>query len=331
MCAYHHLTIDERESILFFHSQGKNIRSIAKEIGRNPSTVSRELRNNFSNNRRHYHPSGAQWKYNNRRRNCRKKRILETDRNLQSLISHLIKDMQWSPQEISQRLKMEQSIHISYNTIYRAIQAGDFEANGKRPKKVKGFEKYLRRKGRVYKKRGEKEERRGKFVIRKMIYECPKAAKDRSELGHMECDTVQGKNRAWCVLTCNDRKSRYLIAKLLKKSAEEVNAAMREIAERYEIKSMTPDQGKEFAGYEEIMKATGIPFYFAEAGKPWQRRTNENSNGLLREYMPKGKSFDIYTDENVQEYVRKLNLRPKKVLGWKTPFEVFFNVVLHLT
>lgn len=347
MSTYHHLNTFERDCILILHNQGKSLRYIAKYLHRSPSTIAREFRRNrgtlktrkpiifgpyklYRDSKAIYSPVTAQIKYGIRRKRCGMKSIFKTNRKLRDLVKRLIVDFQWSPQQICGRLAYEQNIHISYNTIYRSIYRGEFEVNCRKLIKKKGFEKHLRRKGRAY--RRNRQELRGQFQIAKTIHERPKAANDRSEPGHMECDTVQGKGQSGLVLTMTDRKSRYLIVKRLgAKSAENVNKAILEIMEMIEIKSITSDRGKEFSGYNEIVNKTGVEVYFADAGKPWQRGTNENTNGLLREYMPKGKSFTIYTKTAIEEYERKINMRPRKVLGWKTPYEIFFDKVLHLT
>ncbi|WP_251421691.1 IS30 family transposase, partial [Lactococcus muris] len=175
----------------------------------------------------------------------------------------------------------------------------------------------------------------GKIPISHTIHERPESANQRLEIGHWEADTVAGKTGGSCLVTLTDRKSRYLLAgKIDKKLSELVKDKMIELfqtIEKTKVKTVTPDRGKEFSKHPEITEQLHIPFYFTDPHAPWQRGTNENTNGLIREYLPKTYSMDEVPSETIDKYIEKLNLRPKKVLGWKTPYEIFFEEVLHLT
>lgn len=328
---YTHLTIFERENIFLWTSQKVSVREIARRLNRSASTISRELHRNSKN--KSYSPIIAQAKYQKRKGRCGRKSIFS---NLQiwETVRHLFVDLQWSPEQISARLHHEKSeIKVSYTTIYRAIYNGVFElerlSHGNR-----GLIRSLRHKGRTRHSKGY-QEKRGKIPISHTIHERPESANQRLEIGHWEADTVAGKTGGSCLVTLTDRKSRYLLAgKIDKKLSELVKHKIIELFQTIEetkVKTITPDRGKEFSKHSEVTEQLHIPFYFPDPHAPWQRGTNENTNGLIREYLPKTKSMDEIPKETIHKYIEKLNLRPKKVLGWKTPYEIFFDEVLHLT
>lgn len=278
MSHYNHLTILERENIFLFFNQGKSIRSIASLMKRSPSTISRELKRNTKNTT--YSPVLAQTIYSYRKQNCGRKLLLSNNR-VWTIVRRLFVEEQWSPEEISHRLKSERTgIAISYTTIYRGIYNGLFEteplSHGNR-----GLIRSLRRRGKTRHAKHHVE-RRGKIEKKLSLF-----VKD-----------------TFIELFSSIHPSR--------------------------VKSITPDRGKEFSKHSEITKAlNGVPFYFPDPHAPWQRGTNENTNGLLREYLPKNKEMDSVTDEAIDQYILKLNLRPRKYLHWKTPYEIFFGVTLH--
>lgn len=331
MSHYKHLTLFEREKILLFLAKGYSVTEIAKELGRNKGTISRELRRNHSRNG--YMPVDAQKLYSKRRKRSRRKKLL-TDEGLYSLVKDKFLNQQWSPEQIAERLKLEDSDYqISYNTIYRAIYAGMFDTpEQRRSVGNRGMKRRLRHKGKPRHAKG-CGTMRGKIEVSHDITERPKRAEKRARLGDWEADTVEGCKGSACLLTLVDRRSRYLLCrKLVKKTGDNVAAAMTSALENMPHKSITPDRGMEFCRHPQITEALhGVPFYFALPHHPWQRGTNENTSGLLREYFPK--SFDLanVSPEHLQEIEDKINLRPRKCLGFKTPFEVFSHRVLHLT
>ena len=207
MCHYHHLTRVEREKIMFFHAQDNSVSAIAKKLGRNKATISRELRRNTKNG--FYQPATAQ--------------------------------------------------------------------------------------------------RQG--------------------------DTVAGKTGKACFVTLVERKMRFLVGgKSSAKRAADVNEVMLIALEGHPVKSITPDRGKEFAKHAEVTEALeGVKFYFPPPHHPWERGSNENTNGLLREYFPKGQGITDIPDAYIQEMFDKLNRRPRKCLGYRTPYEVYYSKTLHLT
>lgn len=331
---YKHLSIEERESLYLGINQGKSIRAIARELGRSPSTLSRELKRGKSGHRK-YRPSVAQYRYERRKSNCGRKPILSDAENLR-LVQRLLCE-EWSPEEIEHRLKQEQNpLQISYATIYRALSSGLMD--GKPLRYVRKSDRYLfhlRRKGKKRKKNGSVN-KQGKYAIKYSISERPEAAELRSELGHWEGDTVVGRKGGARFVTMVDRKSRFLLAvKTANGTAEAVRDGMLRMFSQLppeKLRSITPDRGHEFAKHAEVSAAAhDVPFYFADPNSPWQRGTNENTNGLLRQYFPKETSFDTVPDCQLEAVVAKLNLRPRKCLAWRSPFEVFFHTLLHLT
>lgn len=218
-------------------------------------------------------------------------------------------------------------------TIYRAIYDGTFEI-APLSKGNRGLIRSLRHRGKTRHTKNHTETR-GKIRITNSIHDRPETSGKRSEIGHWEADTVAGKIGGACLVTLTDRKSRFLIAgKAQKKNSIYVFEKMTELfntVDRELVKTITPDRGKEFAKHFDVTESLGgVPFYFPDPHAPWQRGTNENTNRLIREYLPKTKEMDIVEDTTIYRMVEKLNSRPRKFLGGKTPYEVFFNKVLHL-
>ena len=331
MNLYTHLTIDERERIFLLHHEGESIRMIAEALKRSPSTISRELARNNEN--KSYSPTVAQTKYTKRKSNCGRKLLLDHPQ-IKELVKKLFLNEQWSPEQIAARLKLEKSAHIiSFNTIYRAIYRGDFNeknlSHGHR-----GAIRKLRHKGKTRHTKNHTE-KRGKISVSHTIHERPVEANNRLAIGHWEADTVAGKTGKACLVTLTDRKTRYLMAeKIEKKQSGLVRDSIIELLSsisKNKRKSITPDRGKEFSKHREVSNHLGsIPFYFADPHSPWQRGTNENTNGLLREYFPKTEDMTSCSKQYIDTCIEKLNKRPRKCLGWKTPYELFFDKVLHL-
>ena len=324
--SYKHLSITEREKILFYLAQEVSLCRIARLLGRSKSTISRELKRNSGE----YLPSKAQANYHKRRKkSCRHKLLAKPE--LFILVKKLFLEYHWSPEQIAARLKLENyPIQISSKTIYRAIYAGIFDTK-RRSKGNRGAIRYLRHRG---KSRHSKnyEEKRGKIPISNELSARPDAANERTRLGDFEADTILGRPGKACLLTLVDRKSRFLISRrLAKKSSYLVAKAIIDSLKDETVYSITPDRGKEFSKHAHITKTTGFEFYFPLPHHPWQRGTNENTNGLLREYFPKSYDFNQLSDDDLQIVVDQLNLRPKKCLGFRTPWEIYFSISLHFT
>lgn len=336
MSHYKHLTIEEREKLYLMHGQGYGIRAIANTLHRAPSTISRELRRN-KKGARMYSPSSAERYYTERRRNCGRKHILCCEA-YRECVRRLIEEYQWSPEEISNRLKLEGSpLQLSYGAIYRAIHAGIFDANKRAASRSrrKRFAYHLRRKGKQKNAKGAKN-KQGGYQFANKICDRPAQANERAACGHFETDTIVGKRGGARLVSIVDRKSRFtLAAKVSTGSSRDVCNAMIALLKQLptdKVRTITPDRGSEFALYQDVTDALGaVEFYFADPHSPWQRGTNENTNGLIREYIPKGSDIAPVNDLYIENFIYKLNLRPRKCLNWRSPFECFFHQLLHLT
>ena len=335
MSHYHHLSISEREKILVLRTEGKSLRTISEEIRRSVSTVSREVKRNSLSNQR-YSAVEAQRKYRKRRKKCRRHKLLSNPR-LKEIVIRLFLELQWSPEQISNRLLHEKSrFTLSYSTIYRAIHAGLFDTpEQRRSGGNRGVVRKLRHRGKPRRRKG-LAETRGKIVISNRIQERPKEAENRQVIGHWEADTLAGRTGSACLVTITDRCSRYLLAVEVTKKysasvADEMIALLSALSKK-KRRTITPDRGKEFSRHASVTKALdGLQFYFPDPHAPWQRGTNENTNGLLREYLPKSFDIALFSESDIADFINKLNFRPRKCLNWKSPHEVFFNQVLHLT
>ena len=328
MCHYHHLTLIEREKIMFFRAQGKKLSVIAKELGRSKAAISRELRRNGRDAL--YIPAIAHKHYCERRKKCRPAKKLDNP-GLLALVKDKFIKHQWSPEEIAGRLRLEKyCVSISYATIYRGIYAGMFD-DAKLSHGARGAVRKLRHKGKTRHKKGH-EERRGKICISNELSARPRATNDRKRLGDWESDTVAGKTGRTCLVTLADRKSRFATGgKADKKTACEVSRVMIRALQGLPVKTITSDRGKEFARHAEVTEALQAPFYFPPPHQPWQRGITENTNGLLREYFPKGQDLAGVSEDHIQDVFDELNRRPRKCLGYRTPYEVFYKKKLHLT
>lgn len=326
--SYQHFTIEERESILIYQTQGLNLTEIAAVLNRHPSSISRELRRHSKKGK--YSPAAAQADYHVSKSHCGRKRKLEVDKALSDTVKHFFLDEQWSPEEIAGRLRLEYGKHvISYQTIYRAIYRGHFDdvslSHGAR-----GVIRKLRHRGKTRHTKGHVE-KRGKITISHTIHERPEEATLRSRIGDWEADTVAGKTGKATLVTLTDRKSRFLkIKKVAVKKSHLVIDAMIEMLEPLPKETVTPDRGKEFAKHPALTEELKIAVYFPDPHAPWQRGTNENTNGLLREYFPKGSDLTDVEESVIQDWENKLNNRPRKCLNWKTPYEVFYETSVHL-
>ena len=323
---YKHFTLVEREKLLFFMGQGLRISEIALALGRSRSTIYRELKRNTSK-RSGYLPINAQKRYEKRRKQCRKRKRLED-----SILFELVKDRflehHWSPEQICGRLVLENSQYrISYTTIYRAIYAGMFDTpEQRRSQGNRGMKRRLRHKGKP-RKTNDSNSKKGQLLIEHVIDDRPEEANTRSRFGDWEADTVIGKSGKACLVTMVDRKSRYLrCIKVSARRKDLVAQAVVSLMKGFPCKTITPDNGKEFAQFHDITEElNGVPLYFAHPGCPWERGTNENTNGLLREYFPKRTDITETSEEDILLVEQELNNRPRKTLGFRTPSEVLFG------
>ena len=316
---YKHLNIDERESILKMRSEQKNVTHIAELIGRNKDTISRELSRNLSSTG-DYKPHLAQRYYNKRRDASKQPYRLEKDSKLRQYIRKKLKQY-WSPEQIACVLRRDRKIDVSPVTIYSWIKRDKAEG-GK-------LYKFLRQGHRKRRKKHGSSDKRGQIPDKRPISERPKAVDKRQEFGHWEGDTVVGKSNGSFVATHVERKSRYLlVGRTDDKSAESMNSTTRRLfrkISRSKRKTMTFDNGKEFAGFKELEKSVGFCCYFADPYSSYQRGTNENTNGLLRQFFPKGTDFNEISNEEIDKAAVLLNNRPRKCLNYRTPHEVLWS------
>lgn len=313
---YQHLTTDERERIMILHAQGLSKRTIGKELNRSHTTISRELGRNHRFNGS-YSAAWASKKYCKRRRRCHKKLIMGNKVIANYVIERL--NLKWTPEQIAGRAKKDNCpFSFSFSTIYRAID-----------KHLLPFSpKQMRFKGVVNRKR-KPDDKRGKMQGITGIDKRPKIANKRKRVGDWESDTVFGVRKTGAIGTHVDRKTGYLVAFKLKglTSAEFVERtveAFKQVPPEYH-KTFTVDHGKEFTKHRDLARLLNMPVYFCNPCSPWQRGTNENTNGLLRQFFPKRTSFASITDEVLEYVVTLINQRPRKRLGWKTPAEVFYQ------
>lgn len=318
MKSYKHFSIIEREILLILHELGLSTRKIATCIGKHYSSVARELKRNSKNNKK-YDPKKAQERYLFLRKVRKSCKCMYNNEKLVALLRKYLVEFFWSPQQISKRLELENNgIKISYQTIYRYIYNGKLDIPKWWGQRV--VVKSLRRKGKKYKKNNHKI---GKIIITNLLNQRPKSSELRLELGHWEADTVIGKQGKACILTLVDRKSRkVLIKKLPSKDSISVRNALIELLSNETCKSITPDRGTEFAKHPEVTMNLNIPFFFPDPHAPWQRGTNENTNGLIRCFIPKGQDISKISEERIYEIQEALNNRPRKELGYLTPNEV---------
>ena len=288
---------------------------IADVLKVDKSTISRELRRNVGE--RGWRPKQAHEKCVTRRLACKNANKFSPENWAQ--VEVLIRK-KLSPEQVSSRMAMEETLKISHETIYMHVY------NDKRAKGDLWL--HLRSQKRNRKRYGSGQERRGTLKNRISIDERPKIIDLKERIGDWEGDTVIGKDHKGAMVTLADRASRYTLATMLpSKHADGVTAAVKRLLSPHKLKrhTVTFDNGKEFAGHEEIAKDLKLDMYFAHPYHSWERGLNENTNGLLRQYFPKGTMFKTVTEEEVRAAVTALNHRPRKILGFKSPYEVFFN------
>lgn len=227
---------------------------------------------------------------------------------------------EWSPEQISGHLKRKKEMKISHERIYQYVWA-DKKAGGRLHENLRGARKQRR-------KRYGRKDSRGKLAGKRPITERPASVERRQRKGHWEIDTVLGGRGKDCILTMVERKTGYLLIGKLKArtSQEAARAALDMInSHREKVKTITADNGSEFHGYAQIEEKSKVKFYFATPHHSWERGTNENTNGLIRQYLPKRQSMANLNQFQCDQIALKINLRPRKRLNFKNPFDCFFN------
>jgi len=320
---YQHFSIEERESLQYMWWERKSIRSMAKILNRSPSSVSRELKRNFPDCRKTYTPRVAQERALAKRKCRGRTDRLKNDRIRQYVIFHLKK--RWSPEQIAGKIEESIGEKISHEAIYRFIYA---PISYDKPKP--GFEDlrlYLRRHRKLRQPKGMRRCQRLPKYQGISIDLRPKIVDTRRRIGDWEGDTVESANHRPGINTLVERKSGLvLISKLNGKNAANTTAT---IQTRFKNlpnklkKTLTLDNGPENSDWKTIEETTGAKCFYAHAYHSWERGTNENTNGLIRDYYPKKTDFSTIPEEELQFVEYELNTRPRKRLGWKTPLEVF--------
>ena len=314
-----HLTIDDREVIAQVRSGGHSQAEIARHLGCHPSTVSRELRRNAEANG-DYRPSHAQARADRRRRDSKHPWKLQgTD--LGTYVQDRLRQY-WSPEQIVGRLRFEHPDQpdrwVSHQGIYDWIARQ--KATGAR------WHTFLRQSHRKRRKRYGTAEKRGRIVGRVGIEHRPAVVDAKSRLGDWESDTLAGSGSTVCLATHVERVSKYtVLATLLDATAKRLNAGtLRAFARHGDLprKTMTTDNGKEFAAFRVLERRLRLAVYFAQPYHAWERGLNENTNGLLRQFFPKGFDIGGATYPYVTYVETLLNTRPRKALGYRTPLEV---------
>jgi len=312
---YKQLTYTKRCQIEALKSSGQTQLSISVQLSVSRSTISRELKRNSGNNG--YNCEEAQKKCEVRRSKAENRTIKMTPE-LITLIEEKLSQEQWSPQQIAGWLKRTQGIEISHESIYTHIWE-DKKAGGKL------FE-HLRRKSKKYLKRINGKTTRGQIIGRVDISQRPAIIETRSRLGDWEGDTVVGLGHKSAIVTLVERKSRYTkIVRVLRNTAEMVQNAIITVLKPIQALavSITFDNGKEFSYHQTIATELELETFFATPYHSWERGTNENTNGLIRQYFPKKTDFSKVTNEEIARVEHLLNTRPRKILDFKTPEQVF--------
>ena len=313
--SYRHLTHEDRCQIHALKKSGLSHRAIARLISRDPRTISREIRRNTGG-------CGYRYKQAHQRATSRRHHACAIPYKASANVTQWINDPlgeQWSPEQISGRMLYEKGVSLSHEWIYQHVWAD----------KRNGGELYrnLRHSGKKYNKRSGSNGGRGCIPGRVDIDERPEIVEQKQRLGDWELDTIIGAKHQGAIVSAVDRKSKYcVLAKVPDKKAVNVTAKLIEClgAHKSEVLTLTADNGKEFAEHSEIALALEADFYFAKPYQSWQRGLNEHTNGLVRQYLPKSACLKTVTEQEVDQIEILLNNRPRKVLNYQTPKEVFF-------
>lgn len=317
MRKYKQLAIEQRYQIYAFRKAGMGLKGIGQEIGCSKSTISRELRRNKG--KRGYRPDQAQKKAGDRKKTARKAIKLTPD--LKAQITALILD-DWSPEQVSGYLKKKNIASISHESIYQIIKADKLSGGS--------LYQHLRCRKKKYKKRYGSNDRRGVIPNRKSIDERPEVVNEKSRIGDWEGDTVIGKNHKGALVTLVERKTKFtLVAYVANKTAENVTEAMIALLAAHieKVHTITVDNGKEFAYHEQVAQKLNSQVYFAHPYHSWERGLNENTNGLIRQYVPKKSEINATTQNQLGIIMSKLNFRPRKSLNFDSPADLFYNSV----
>ena len=312
--AYTQLTREQRYQIYALKKEHHNRTAIARNLGVHKSTVSRELQRNQGG--RGYRPKQADQLAQARKLKRARPRISAQQwQRVEALLRQ-----QWSPEQISGRLRVEGQPRISHERIYQYIYA-DKQQGGTLYRHLRCQKKRRKRYGRY--------SRRGQIPNRVLIDQRPQVVQQKARLGDWEADTIIGRKHRAALVSLVERKSKFTcLAKVGRNTAELVTQAVTAQLRGLPVKTITSDNGREFAGHQQIGQQLQAAFYFAHPYHSWERGLNENTNGLVRQYFPKQSEFSKITDKQITKVVERLNYRPRKTLSYKTPHEVFFKLPL---
>lgn len=298
------------------NGSGNSLRSIARSLNRDPSVISRELKRNSIGSS--YRPMKAHAQYCERKVNAASvPKVMTLE--LQAIIRSKL-ELLWSPVQISGRLKSDNIASVSHESIYKMVW--------KAKKNGDELYKFLRHSGKKYNKRSGKNSGRGLIPNRVDIELRDKIVEEKSRIGDWEADTVIGSNHKGAIVTLVDRMSKFSLFTLVPdKTKESVTPAIEKSLQgmKQNVQTITFDNGKEFAGHQELSRSLETLCFFAKPYHSWERGLNEHTNGLLRQFVPKKSDFGQLSQEDIDFVQNSLNNRPRKVLNYKTPAEIFFK------
>ena len=313
MRRYSQLTREQRYQIFVLKKAGHSQIMVAGLLGVHKSTISRELKRNRG--QRGYRPKQAHQFAQQRHQDKPRSKIMP---DTWTTVERLLR-LQWSPEQISGWLRKTGRSSVSHEWIYRYVYANKTTGGD--------LHTHLRCQKQRRKRYGTKN-LRGQLVDRQSIESRPDLVEKRLRVGDWELDTIIGTRHQQAIVSLTERKTRLaLIAKVERKTAEQVTNAIVRLLKPYadKVHTLTSDNGKEFAKHKDIAETLAADFYFAHPYSSWERGTNENMNGLIRQYFPKHCEFKTITDKEIQIVMHRLNNRPRKCLGYQTPNEVFFE------
>jgi len=313
---YQQLTLTKRYLIKALIKAGLNQKEIAKEVKVHPSTICRELKRHHDKFHG-YSAEIAQVESTKKHKSKPKRDAITTT--IEKYIRSKLKE-DWSPEQIAGRLYKDKAVSISHETIYQFIYKN--KSNGGL------LYKKLRHRNKKYHKRSNDYQKRGTIIGRVMIDKRPKIVEEKSRIGDWEIDTVVGKDHKGFLVTVVDRKSKFTIIKATQtKHANVVTAALIEMLTPMKgiTHTITSDNGKEFAYHKQVSDALSTNFYFANPYHSWERGLNEHTNGLIRQYLPKKSKFLNVSKQEIIMIQNRLNHRPRKVLNYRTPYQVFMT------
>jgi IS30 family transposase len=323
------LSLSEREQIADLRREGQSIRAIGRALGRPPSTIKRELDRNSAASGA-YHPHAAHRHAAARRPRPKSSKLAEPGP-LRTYVAERLQD-RWSPEQISHTLPQafpdDEDMRVSTETIYQAIYV---QARGGLKRELVGALRSGRTRRKPHRASAQRTHRFADPMV--MISERPAAVEDRAVPGHWEGDLILGAANQSAILTLVERSTRYVLLGHLPdghiaEAVRDVLATLIATLPEHLRGSLTWDQGAEMAAHRAFSVATNVPVYFCDPASPWQRGTNENTNGLLRQYFPKGTDLSVHPPSELARVAHQLNQRPRKTLDWETPAQRLHRLIL---